>query len=100
MKMPQEIAIHFKKGWLELIKKEHSGKGFEENHLTNRDVERFETYLERGLSVYLEASQKISEAEKLAPDFWKRVVLGDYALYFDTFPKHNIVELKGIKYVL
>jgi len=100
MKMPQEIAIHFKKCWLEFIKKAHPGREFEENHLKDRDVERFEAYLERGLSGYSEAAQEISKAEKLAPDFWKRVVLGDYDLFYETFTKTQLVEQDGIKFMI
>lgn len=93
--MPQEIAIHFKKGWLELIKKEHSDREFEEDYLKDHDVERLEAYTEKRVSGHILALQKISEAEKLAPEFWQKVVLGDYDLFYETFlppPQEIIID--------
>lgn len=100
MKMPEEVAIHFKKSWLNLIRKEHFERVFEEDYLKDHDVERFENHAKNQQSGYLEVLQKISEEEKLVPDFWQKVVLGNYSLYFDTFPTHQVINQDGQIFML
>lgn len=102
MKMPKEIATHLKKVWLKVIRIKFRSLSFEDDYIDDRDVENAENVAMQypNDNPYKIMLTQLSREDGQLPDFWERIVKGEYSLFFETFPPQIKIEEAGETFMI